>query len=153
MFGLVPSTKNNAVKKDDAFGRLFDIFNEPFFNSAIAPVQSAMSGFASFKVDVKDLKDSYELTAELPGVNKEDISLSYDNGYLTISANTQEKKDEKGEDGKYIRRERRCGSVSRSFYIDNIDEKQTKAEFKDGILTVTLPKAQPVDNAKHITIE
>lgn len=153
MFGLVPSAKNNAVKKDDAFGRLFDIFNEPFFNSAIAPVQSAMSGFASFKVDVKDLKDSYELTAELPGVNKEDISLSYDNGYLTISANTQEKKDEKGEDGKYIRRERRCGSVSRSFYIDNIDEKQTKAEFKDGILTVTLPKAQPVDNAKHITIE
>lgn len=153
MFGLVPSTKNNAVKKDDAFGRLFDIFNEPFFNSAIAPVQSAMSGFASFKVDVKDLKDSYELTAELPGVNKEDISLSYDNGYLTISANTQEKKDEKGEDGKYIRRERRSGSVSRSFYIDNIDEKQTKAEFKDGILTVTLPKAQPVDNAKHITIE
>lgn len=153
MFGLVPSAKNNAVKKDDAFGRLFDIFNEPFFNSAIAPVQSAMSGFASFKVDVKDLKDSYELTAELPGVNKEDISLSYDNGYLTISANTQEKKDEKGEDGKYIRRERRSGSVSRSFYIDNIDEKQTKAEFKDGILTVTLPKAQPVDNAKHITIE
>lgn len=153
MFGLVPSAKNNAVKKDDAFGRLFDIFNEPFFNSAIAPVQSAMSGFASFKVDVKDLKDSYELTAELPGVNKEDISLSYDNGYLTISANTQEKKDETGEDGKYIRRERRSGSVSRSFYIDNIDEKQTKAEFKDGILTVTLPKAQPVDNAKHITIE
>ncbi|TCS80454.1 Hsp20/alpha crystallin family protein [Pectinatus cerevisiiphilus] len=153
MFGLVPFAKNNAAKKDDAFGRLFDFFNEPFFNSAIAPVQTAMSGFASFKVDVKDVGDSYELSAELPGVKKEDISLSYDNGYLTIEANTKDENEEKDDTGKYIRRERRCGSMSRSFYIDNINDAQAKAEFKDGILTIKLPKTTPTDNSKHINIE
>ena len=128
MFGLVPFAKNSINKKDDGFGRLFDLFNEPFFNSAIAPMQTAMSGFASFKVDVKDLGDTYELAAELPGVKKEDISLSYDNGYLTIQANTKDDKEEKADDGKYIRRERRCGTMSRSFYIDNIDDSQAKAD-------------------------
>ncbi|WP_182186776.1 Hsp20/alpha crystallin family protein [Pectinatus frisingensis] len=153
MFGLVPFTKNNVSKKDDGFGRVFDIFNEPFFNSAFAPMQTAMSGFASFKVDVKDLDDAYELSAELPGVKKEDISLSYDSGYLTIQASTGDNKEEKDSDGKYIRRERRSGSMSRSFYIDNIDEGQVKAEFKDGILNIRLPKVTPQDTAKHIAIE
>lgn len=153
MFGLVPFAKNSINKKDDGFGRLFDLFNEPFFNSAIAPMQTAMSGFASFKVDVKDLGDTYELAAELPGVKKEDISLSYDNGYLTIQANTKDDKEEKADDGKYIRRERRCGTMSRSFYIDNIDDSQAKAEFNDGILTIKLPKLAPKDTAKQINIE
>lgn len=152
MFGLVPFTKNNMVKKDE-FGRLFDIFNEPFFNTAIAPVQSAMSGFASFKVDVKDLGNAYELIAELPGIKKDAISLSYENGYLTIQARTQEEDDEKDDRGRYIRRERRFGTMSRSFYIDNIDDTQTKAEFKDGILKVTLPKLKTKDTARHIEIE
>ncbi len=153
MFGLVPFAKNSINKKDDGFGRLFDLFNEPFFNSAIAPMQTAMSGFASFKVDVKDLGDAYELAAELPGVKKEDISLSYDNGYLTIQANTKDDKEEKADDGKYIRRERRCGTMSRSFYIDNIDDSQAKAEFNDGILVIKLPKLAPKDTAKQINIE
>lgn len=153
MFGLVPFAKNSINKKDDGFGRLFDLFNEPFFNSAIAPMQTAaMSGFASFKVDVKNLGDTYELAAELPGVKK-DISLSYDNGYLTIQANTKDDKEEKADDGKYIRRERSCGAMSRSFYIDNIDDSQAKAEFNDGILTIKLPKLAPKDTAKQINIE
>ncbi|WP_196603539.1 Hsp20/alpha crystallin family protein [Pectinatus haikarae] len=153
MFGLVPFTKNNVSKKEDAFGRLFDLFNEPFFNSAIAPVQTAMSGFASFKVDVRDLGDVYELSAELPGVKKEDISLNYDNGYLTIQANSKDEKAEKDDTGKYIRRERRYGSMSRSFYIDNIDEARAKAEFTDGILNINLPKTIPNDSTTHINIE
>jgi HSP20 family protein len=93
------------------------------------------------------------LSAELPGVKKEDISLSYDSGYLTIQASTGDNKEEKDSDGKYIRRERRSGSMSRSFYIDNIDEGQVKAEFKDGILNIRLPKVTPQDTAKHIAIE
>ncbi|WP_196593048.1 Hsp20/alpha crystallin family protein [Pectinatus sottacetonis] len=153
MFGLVPFTKNNITKKDDGFDRLFDIFNEPFFNSAIAPMQSAISGFASFKVDVKDLGNAYELAAELPGIKKDDISLSYENGYLTIQANTNSSKDEKDDSGKYIRRERRSGSMSRSFYIDNIDDSKANAQFKDGILTINLPKAAPKNDAKQISID
>ena len=74
MFGLVPFAKNLA-KKDNDFNTLFDIFDEPFFNGAFTPAASAMK---SFKVDVKDLGSAYELTAELPGIKKENISLSYE---------------------------------------------------------------------------
>ena len=52
MFGLVPFTKNNVSKKDDGFGRVFDIFNEPFFNSPMTSMQEWMSGMGTFKVDV-----------------------------------------------------------------------------------------------------
>ncbi|WP_196593049.1 Hsp20/alpha crystallin family protein [Pectinatus sottacetonis] len=153
MFGLVPFVKNNVMGKDSEFGRLFDVFNEPFFDSAIAPLRTAASNFVSFKVNVKDMDDAYELTAELPGIKKEDIKLSYDNGYLTIQAVTNSGQDEKDNNDKYIRRERCSGSMSRSFYIDNIDDTKAKAQFKDGILTIMLPKATPKSTAKQINIE
>lgn len=164
MFGLVPFTTSKNTDKDNGFMSLFDAFNEPFFTNTFAPVQQAVK---SFKVDVKDNGSAYELTAELPGVKKENISLDYDNGYLTIStkvektvggdakdgkdAKAAEGKDAKSE-GKYVRRERYTGEMSRSFYIDGIDEKNTKAAYKDGILTVTMPKAKEEEASTKINI-
>ena len=114
------------------------------FNWMSQPIASIFSdtGFSgkSFNVDVKDNGDSYELKAELPGFAKEDVHLSYKDNYLSISANKEESKDEKDDQGNFIRRERYCGSMSRSFYIDNIDENKCNADFKDGILTITMPK-------------
>lgn len=150
MFGLVPfnTSKNLSAGRDD-FASLFDIFNEPFFNDF--PMTSASSG--KFKVDVKDNGADYELTAELPGMRKEDISLDYTNSYLTISAQRNEEKNEGDDKGNYIRRERHFGSMSRSFYIDNIDESKIKAEFKDGVLKVDLPKVtEQVQQVKQIPI-
>ena len=136
MFGLVPFvSKRNIAKSNDDFHSLFDIFNEPFFN------MPAMNMSASgFKVDVKDNGNAYELIADFPGLKKENISLDYENSYLTISAKTEEGNDEQDDKGNYIRRERHVGSMSRSFYIDNIDETKISAEFKDGILKIDLPK-------------
>ena len=71
MFGLVPFAKNIA-KSDDDFNKLFDVFNEPFFHEPFAKMNSYVK---SFKVDVKDTDKAYELTAELPGIAKENISL------------------------------------------------------------------------------
>ena len=153
MFGLVPfgARKNLPAHREDGFGGLFDIFNEPFFNDFMTP---ANWGSGSFKVDVKDNGQGYELTADLPGLKKEDISLSYDNSYLTISAQKNDANDEKDDKGNYIRRERHCGSMSRSFYIDNIDESKIAAEFKDGVLKIDLPKAAvEVQQAKQIPIK
>ena len=90
MFGLVPfgSKKNNEVaRREDGFHSLFDIFNEPFFTNPFAGFGD-MGMPASMRVDVKDNGSSYELTADLPGMEKKDISLSYDNNYLTIEATT-----------------------------------------------------------------
>lgn len=165
MFGLVPFTTSKNTDKDNGFMSLFDAFNEPFFANTFAPVQQAVK---SFKVDVKDNGNAYELTAELPGVKKENISLDYDNGYLTISTKVEKTvggesdgkaaKDAKEEGkndksaGKYVRRERYTGEMSRSFYIDGIDEKNTKAAYKDGILTVTMPKAKEEEASTKINI-
>ena len=153
MFGLVPfASKNNLAKKEDAFSRLFDIFNEPFFNSPMTAMQEWMSGMGTFKVDVKDNGSSYQLVADLPGIKKEDVFLDYENGYLTIQAKVDQEKEEKDEANKYVCRERYCGNVSRSFYIGDIDKETINAEFRDGILTVDMPKVYNINKTKQIEI-
>ena len=152
MFGLVPfGSRNGLAKKEDGFDRLFDVFNEPFFSGDLAPFAGWNS--TSFKVDVKDNGKSYELTADLPGMKKEDISLHYENSYLTIEAKKDDSKEEKDEKNNYNRRERSMGSVTRSFYIDNIDEAHVSAEFKDGVLKIDMPKAAVSDRPKEISIK
>jgi len=153
MFGLVPfgARKNLPSHQEDGFRSLFDIMSEPFFSDFMTP---ANWGSGSFKVDVREKDGGYELIADLPGLKKEDISLSYENSYLTIAARQNGATDEKDDKGDYIRRERHYGSMSRSFYIDNIDENKIAAEFKDGVLTVDLPKAAvEVQKSKQISIK
>ena len=122
----------------------------PFLMRCVIP--SSVTGASAFKVDVKEMDDHYELTADLPGMKKEDVALHYENGYLTVAASHSESKDEKDEAGSYIRRERHTGEVSRSFYIDGIDEANIHAEFKDGVLQVKLPKAVGASSRKQIEI-
>jgi HSP20 family protein len=153
MFGLVPfASKNNLAKKEDAFGRLFDIFNEPFFNSPMTSMHEWMSGIGTFKVDVKDNGSSYQLVADLSGIKKEDVFLDYENGYLTIQAKSDQEKEEKDEANKYVCRERYIGNVSRSFYIGDVDKEKINAEFRDGILTIDMPKIYDTNKTKQIEI-
>ncbi len=148
MFGLVPFNSRTPASQD-GFTSLFDIFNEPFFND----FPTITTGANKFKVDVKEIENGYELTADLPGVAKEDISLDYTNNYLTISARSNSEKNDSDDKGNYIRRERHFGSMSRSFYIDGIDETKISAEFKDGVLKVDLPKSPAeVQQVKQIAI-
>ena len=153
MFGLVPfGARKDLANREDPFSQIFDVFNEPFFHSGLAPFSSNW-GAQSFRVDVKDNGDAYELTAELPGVKKENIALSYEHSYLTIEAKHEEQKDEKDDSGNYIRRERSTGSMSRSFYIDGIDETKVSAEFTDGVLKVGLPKQTKAEVSRKIDIK
>lgn len=153
MFGLVPfGARKDLARSESPFTQLFDMFNEPFFHGAMAPFASDWNA-QSFRVDVEDKGDAYELTADLPGVAKDAIGLRYENSYLTIEAKKDEKKDEKDDKGNFIRRERSVGSVSRSFYIDNIDESKITAEFKDGVLKVGLPKQTKTETVRRIEIK
>ena len=130
---------------DNVFDRMMNVFDEPF-----------MSGFHTpeFKVDVKDNGDSYDLTAELPGCQKGNITLTYKDNYLTIAAKNETSNDEKDEQGNYVRRERSQSSMSRSFYIDGIDDTKATADYKDGILSIHLPKTVQAEDAGHtISIE
>ena len=151
MFGLVPFAGRRNLSQRDSTNpfALFDAMRDSFFDSSFP---AANWGASSFKVDVKDSGDHYELSADLPGMAKEDISLRYENGYLTIAATRNESKDEKDDTGNYIRRERHTGEVSRSFYIDGIDDANIRAEFKDGVLQVNLPKSASAPERKQIEI-
>lgn len=148
MFDLVPfRSRGNIAKRGDAFDRLFDyMFEQPF-----GALNKFSAGFSSFKVDVKDNGLSYELIAELPGVNKEDISLDYEHDYLTITANRAEETEDKKDN--YVCRERHVGKIQRSFFINNIDENNIKAQFKDGVLKVELPKTADAKPTRQISIE
>lgn len=141
MFGLVPFVSHNELSKDEnVFDRLLNVFDEPFMRDFRMP---------EFKVDVKDNGESYDLTAELPGLKKDDISLTYENNYLTIATKNESSKDKKDEEGNYVRRERSASSMSRSFYINDIDEARATAEYKDGILSVHMPKSAEAKDEGH----
>lgn len=134
MFDMVPFRRNNnsITKRGDYFNQLFDnFFDDDFF----APSNYISN---SFRVDLKETDDEYMIEADLPGINKDAIDISYENNYITISAKRNDSKEDKKDN--YVRRERRYGEFKRSFYIDNVNENNINAEFKDGVLKVSLPK-------------
>ena len=107
------------------------------------------------KTDIKEMEDGYELEMDLPGFKKEEIKMELENGYLTISAAKGLDKDETDkETGKYIRRERYAGNLSRSFYIGDVKQEDVKAAFKNGILSISVPKEdkKAKEEKKYITI-
>ena len=142
-----------------------DMFDEfmrgfPFFdNSAENNVEKKLYGHNAkniMKTDIKELESGYELEMDLPGFTKDEITAELKDGYLTIHATSNQNKDEKDEDGKYIRRERYSGSCNRSFYVgDAVTEEDIKASFENGTLKMTIPKkeAKAVPEKKFISIE
>ena len=91
------------------------------------------------KMDVKEEDGNYIVDVDLPGCKKEDITLTLDEGMLTVSAVRNQAVDEKDEAGNYIRRERFSGRCSRSIPIGDIAAEDIKAKFEDGVLTLTYP--------------
>lgn len=146
MFGLVPFSRGNSgLRKRDSFwdlDRFFDdFFNVPFFERL---------GNAPLRADIRETDNEWLIDAELPGVDKKNIQIELNDGYLTISATHNNEINEEREN--YIRRERVCGSYKRSFFVDNVKEDQIKATYKDGILSLTIPKAEP-NKKKKLDIE
>ena len=109
------------------------------------------------KTAIKETEGGYELDMDLPGYTKEDVKAELKKGYLVIHASKEKKDDEKGEDGKYIRRERYYGSCSRSFYVGkDVTEEDIKAKFDNGILKITVPKKEEkpqIEDKKFISID
>ena len=108
------------------------------------------------KTDVREKEDGYEIDMDLPGFKKDQVELTLENGYLTVTANKGFDKDEKDKQGRMIRQERYAGSMQRSFYVgQNMTEEDVKAHFEDGVLHLNLPKkdARKVPEKKTICIE
>lgn len=103
--------------------------------------------------DVVEDEHEYTVKIDVPGMSKDDIHLSYTDGILTISAHRSTFKDDSDKKKNLLRQERSEGSVSRSFSLPNVDKKGISAKLDGGVLTVTLPKVAPEENADTITIE
>lgn len=133
---------------------LDDFFEVPTFRGLNGFGNSAQNMMST---DVKETDNGYEISMNLPGFKKEDVKGEIKDGYLTISAETNTSNDTKGEDGKYIRRERYSGSCSRSFYVgEQVTQEDIKAKFTDGVLKIDIPKLEekPAVEDKHfIAIE
>ncbi len=106
------------------------------------------------KTDVHEHDDRFELDIDLPGFAKEDLNLELENGYLTVSAAKGLDKEEKQE-GRVIRKERYSGSMQRRFYVgENLTEEDIRASFKDGVLSLSVPKKdKALPEKKVIMIE
>lgn len=106
----------------------------------------------AFKVDISENEGAFHIEAEMPGVQKEDIALGVDEGVLTIRGERKQETEEQGKN--YHRIERTYGSFSRSFNLGElIDQENIEASFENGILHVSLPKAQQVRKTKEIAIK
>ena len=141
----------------DEFMRDFPFFDERDERRAEKKLYGRR-GKNLMKTDVKETDQGYELEMDLPGFTKDEIKVSLENGYMTISAAKGLDKDEQDKkSGRYIRKERYAGSCERSFYVgEDITEEDIKGEFKHGILTLNVPKkeAKPaVETNKYIAIE
>ena len=136
MFGMIPFERHENNLFD-----AFDNFERNFFGSTPSAT--------TFRTDIRDEGDRFVLEAELPGFRKEDIQLHLKDGILTVSAQRTVSSEEKDQKGNYIRRERRYGSFQRSFDVTGIEEKSITAAYENGVLALTLPKANPVEPETH----
>ncbi len=144
---LAPSIFENSFMNDF----FEDMFRTPF--DMMRNVQ-----IPGMKADVQEFNDKYQMDIELPGFTREEIHADLENGYLTIQAEHSENKEEKNEkDGTYIRRERYSGKYQRSFYVgDEMTQEDIKANFRDGVLKLEIPKKEPVaevEKKQRIAIE
>lgn len=128
----------------------FDPFDD-VFKGFFRPVALERNSEPQLKVDVQEDEHQYTVHAEIPGVKKEDINVTIDGNHVAISAEVRREKDVK--DGeRLLRSERYYGKLSRSFVLENeVDEAKADANYKDGVLELTLPK-KTVTAAKRLTV-
>jgi HSP20 family protein len=125
---------------EDISNRLNQMFGRPVV-SAAADQQMLKVADWTPSVDISETDQAYLIKAEIPEVKKEDVKVTIDDGMITIQGERKMEKEEKGK--KFHRIERSYGSFVRSFRLpDGVDESKAKAEFKDGMINVTLPKSE-----------
>lgn len=140
---MIPTARRN---------RGLNLWGDRFFDEFLRAER--MFDAPSFCVDVREMEDAYELTAELPGMKQDQIEIFAYEGVLTISANmnTERKTEQNG----YVYAERRSGTFKRSFNLEGIHEEAITARYEDGVLTLHLPKVKIEEEkpqARRIAIE
>ncbi|MCF7927088.1 MAG: Hsp20 family protein [Candidatus Izimaplasma sp.] len=142
MFKLTPYGTKRDLNRD-----VYEVFDD-FFSS------NYRSG-SSFRVDVKELENDYVVNAELPGIDKNDVSVKYENERLIIKVETEQKVEDEKEDPKekYLHREIKKFSSERSIYLEDVNPNKLTAKMNNGILSVILPKTEEKMNSFLVDID
>lgn len=140
-------TRYNAY--DRSFIRPFEMLDEIFSSLPINTLASVSGG--TFKMNVEDTGASYAVTAELPGVTRDQIDVELNEGNLTISVNKQESDEQKGKN--YVLKETSSWTATRSVYLKDASLADLSAKLEDGVLTINIPKAEEKLNVTKIEIE
>ncbi|MDR0819512.1 MAG: Hsp20 family protein [Oscillospiraceae bacterium] len=147
MFELVPFSRRGSFSP---FAQVEDMFRELSERSG-----SALAGFTSaggFKVDVKESEIEYTISAEIPGIAKENITLDLsDDGYLTLAVKKEENTEDSGK--VYVHRETRASSAQRMLYLADSDPESVKAKLDAGILTIDIAKLDKTPKKTNIAID
>ena len=107
----------------------------------------------TFKLDIEDREKDFLIEAELPGVDKENVSISMEADCLTIAVNVNEEREEEDKERNYVHKEHRFSSMSRKIYLGDADVDNISAKLENGVLSVTVPKMAQVETVKTINIE
>ena len=139
--------KNYLQRRNNNGMSLFDVFDDEFFKPMFFDEQQDL------KTNIKETETSYELAVETPGYTKDQIRVSLENGYLTVSCQKSQKEEE-DKHSRYLRKEI-SESCQRSYYVGNdVTQEQIKAKYDNGILSLTVPKEAPkLPQSKLISIE
>ena len=136
------------ITRYNPFDEFFNDFGKGFF---VRPLAFPAETEVRMKVDVKEDDKAFTVEAEVPGVSKDDIQVDIDRDVVSLRAEVKKEKEEKkGET--VVHSERSYGMVSRSFTLPaEVDDKSAKAEYRDGVLKLTLPK-KANGAARRITV-
>lgn len=131
MYRVAPYRRSSSVFPKD----VFDLF-DGFFNDRPSTF------VRDFRIDVKNEKDKYIVEAELPGFEKKDLAIKFENDQLKISITKEEETNDNNEEDRYIHKERHSFRSERSIYLEDVDPTKLNANFKNGILTIELMKLE-----------
>ena len=145
-----------SIFGEDLFDEMMDFpFEDDFFGKRNPLYGKKAKNM--MKTDVKEHENGYEVDIDLPGFKKDELNLDLTDGYLTISASKGLDKDEEDKKGKYIRKERYAGSMSRSFYVgEGVTQEDIHAKYEHGVLKLSIPKKEEqkkVEKSNYIAIE
>ena len=141
MYRITPYKRRNNLATRDVFDLFDDFFNTP------------KSYVRDFRIDVQDQNDKYLVEAEVPGLDKKDLNIKFENDYLTISINKEDEKVEEESENKYVHRERYEFKSERRIYLEDVDPTKLSAELKDGILSIELMKLESKISSYMIDIK
>ncbi len=147
MFKLTPFTARTPRRKDDIMD--FADIVEDFFNTPFRGLRQD-----TFRIDVEEKEDAYYIKADLPGIKKDEVKVSYDDQILNIEVTKDEEKDqEETEERNYIHRERRYASMRRAIHLPDVDPGKLKAKLEDGVLNVKAEKTEVKDQGYVVEVE